>query len=66
MLSQKNWEQIKSRVRTTTDLKAAVEEADLITEAVHERMDIKKARTHRLKDHFGICVSLSEGPSRFR
>ncbi len=42
-ISQKELPLILSRVRTTTDLQKAVEEADLVVEAITENLDMKKA-----------------------
>jgi 3-hydroxybutyryl-CoA dehydrogenase len=42
-ISQKEVPLILGRVRTTTDLQKAVEEADLVVEAITENLDLKKA-----------------------
>jgi 3-hydroxybutyryl-CoA dehydrogenase len=59
-LTEDEYEQIKGRIRVTTDLNEAVANADVIIEAIIERMDVKKElikRVSRFASDDGIFAS---------
>lgn len=62
-LTDQDGEKLLERIRTTTDMKEAVAEADLVIEAVFENMDVKKKVFRELNEVKGSCTILASNTS---